>query len=183
MLQLIDEYGNDDEYTSLREFIVHVDRLVDICNNNTDKHCFRINSPDHNHIEELLEILDFFGKWNSESLLSKRKDHFMTRECFEDVQWLIFGIVGHAKCFLKKDESRIMVQRNGGSDVCEHEFSGIRSRNNKPNHNECDEIVARRTNIRAHNLFGIRKTNCSAPIIASEVLGPLKKRARYKQIK
>ena len=30
----------------------------------------------------------------------------MTRECFEDIQWLIFGIVGRAKCFLKKDKSR-----------------------------------------------------------------------------
>ena len=76
-----------------------------------------------------------------------------------------------------------MVQRNGGSDVCEHEFAGIRCRNNKPNHNECDEIVARRTNIRTHNLFGISKTNSSAPIIADELLRPLKKRARYKQIK
>ena len=84
------------------------------------KGCEPINSPDHRHIGELLDILDIFCEWRNES---PEKIHFIPWQSFEDLVYLIIGIIGVSKLYLKKDKSRILVQRRSGSDDVEHEFA------------------------------------------------------------
>ena len=41
-------------------------------------------------------------------------------------------MIGIASTYPKEDKTRVMVQRRGGSDDCEHEFGGIREKTINP---------------------------------------------------
>ena len=107
-LRLIDRCapncGGISKYSSQIEVIKKVDRLVDICNNtsmsnrNEFKGCEMINSPDHFHLEELFDILELFSEWRAEA--GKNQEEFITWQSYEDLCWLVFGIVGMAKTYL-----------------------------------------------------------------------------------
>ena len=56
----------------------------------------------------------------------------------------MIGIVGISKKYLKEDNSRTMIQRNGGTDDCENEFAERRQRNNKPSSFDCNQITSRK---------------------------------------
>ena len=73
----------------------------------------------------------------------------------------MIGIVGISKTYLKEDNSRTMIQRNGGTDDCENEFAGTRWRNNKPSSFDSNQIISRRTGVRAHSFTTKAKNNTS----------------------
>ena len=87
-----------EKYESLKSMIMKIDRFVNIMNN-TDVS----DSPDHFHIQELLDIMVFFCKWKDET---KDKDNnSITWQCHEDLSWLIFATIGIARTYLKADKS------------------------------------------------------------------------------
>ena len=88
---------------------------------------------------------------------------------------MIIGIIGVSKLYLKKDKSRILVQRRSGSDDVEHEFAGIRVRNPKPTALDVREISARRTGSRASTFNALCKANTSSDkdIFVDEVAAKL----------
>ena len=47
-------------------------------------------------------------------------------QSYEDLMWLVLGIVGISITHLKENDSRTMIQRNGGTDNCENEFAGTK---------------------------------------------------------
>ena len=68
-----------------------------------------------------------------------------------------------------------MVQRRGGSDDCEHEFGGIRERNDKPSALDVQQVVSRRTGTKTSTFNAISKANTSGDkdIYASEITSKL----------
>ena len=79
--------------------------------------------------------------------------------------------IGIATIYLKEDKSRVMVQRRGGSDDCEHEFGGIRERNAKPSALDVQQGVARRTGTKSSTFNALSKANTSGDknIYTSEI--------------
>ena len=170
MVRLIDDYadncGGRDSYKSLKLMVSKIDRLVDIMNN-TDvsnrgerKGCEILDSPDHFHIQELLDILIFFCKWKDE--VGDDIDKYITWQSHEDLSWLIFSTIGLAQTYLKTDKSRRLCQRRSGTDDCEHEFAGTKLRNPKPTQNDMRKHTARRTGTRTSGMFTkLNKANTS----------------------
>ena len=70
-------------------------------------------------------------------------------------------IVGLSKIYLKEDNSRTMIQRNGETDDCENEFAGTRQRNNKPSSFDCNQIISRKIGVQAHSFTKEAKNNTS----------------------
>ena len=66
-----------------------------------------IDSPDHEHLDELLQILLTFQKWKKDI---KDPKAYIPWQSDEDLCWLIFSIVGISKTYLKADKSRVLVQ-------------------------------------------------------------------------
>ena len=62
-----------------------------------------IDSPDHFHIQELLDIMVFFCKWKDEA--KDKDDNYITWQCHKDLSWLIFATIGIARTYLKADKS------------------------------------------------------------------------------
>ena len=126
------------EYGPLMEIVAQIDRLVDICNGNRAKGCEWINSPNHKHIKELRQVLTLFHKWRESS---EEANEFITWQSWEDLLSLVYGIEGVAKMYLHEDGSRKMVQRLGGTDCCENQFSAIRGMNSNPTYAQsCDHL-------------------------------------------
>ena len=92
----------------------------------------------------MINILEIFAEWKSDS---QTKANFIPWQSYEDLILLVTTIVGLATVYLKEDKSRVMVQRRGGSDDCEHEFGGIRERNSKPTALDVQQGVARHKDI------------------------------------
>jgi hypothetical protein len=145
------QHNGDSEklYAPLKTLISSCDRLVDICNANGKKECEYIDSPDHFHIKELRDILQLFHEWKESC---KSKDEFITKESYEDLCWLVYGLEGVAKEYLKQDKSRRMMQRRGGSDCCENEFASFRQANCNPTEFDLRTIEARRAAFRGHDV-------------------------------
>ena len=124
-----DHCGGTDKYKSILEIISNIDLLVNICNGTNMsskgvyKGCECINTPHHPHIGDLLNIMETFDMWELESGEDKR--HFITKKSYEDLIYLVVGIVGLASTYLKPGGSRTIVQSCSGSNVVEHEFAGI----------------------------------------------------------
>ena len=159
VINLIDRYTKDDcdkmkMYAPLKNIIHACDRVVDIWNANHSKKCECINSPDHPHVKELHSILLLFAEWRNES--SDRYE-FITRESLEDLCWMIYGIDGISKIYLKKDSLLRMMQRRGGSDVCENEFAAFRQSNSNGTEFDIRGIEARRAAYRGHNVSSFSK--------------------------
>ena len=182
VIQLIDRYadkcGGVSKYAPIRVLIANIDRLVDICNNThmnsrgLVKGCEEIDSPTHFHIQELINILEIFAEWKSDS---QTKANFIPWQSYEDLILLVTTIVGLATVYLKEDKSRVMVQRRGGSDDCEHEFGGIRERNSKPTALDVQQGVARRTGTKTCTFNAISKANTSGDtnIFSNEITAKL----------
>ena len=190
MVRLINDYakicGGEKKYESLKLMIIKIDRLVDIMNN-TDvsnrgekKGCKMIDSPDHFHIQELLDIMVFFGKWKDEA--KDKDDNYITWQCHEDLSWLIFATIGIARTYLKEDKSRRMCQRKSGTDDCEHEFAGSRLRNPKPTQGDMRKVTARRAGTRSSSAFtNLNKSNTSGDksIYVDELIRPIRKKRKF----
>ena len=99
-------------------------------NRGENKGCEILNSPSHFHLQELLNILITFTEWKNEAGVNVKE--FVPWQTYEDLCYLIFGLVGLSRCYLQEDKGWTLVQRKNGSDDVEHEFAGIRVRNPKP---------------------------------------------------
>ena len=121
---ICDVLGGMYEVEPMIAIIEKIDRMINIWNNTSMgsrkvwKGCEMINSPTHFHIEELFEILDVFCEWKEEA--NNNTKELIPWQSFEDIVWLVSGIVGISKTYLKEDGTRIMVQRNGGTDCCKN---------------------------------------------------------------
>ena len=82
-----------DTHGRLVELCQHMDRLVDIINSRGDRGCGPVDGLDHKHIGELLDVLEWFSAWHAEAAARGNLQNFITREAFEDMNWLILGIV------------------------------------------------------------------------------------------
>ena len=185
MLQLIDRHackcGGIEKYAPIRALIANIDRLVDICNNTrmnnrgVVKGCEEIDSSNHFHLNELISILVIFAEWKAEA---KTKAHFIPYQSYEDLIQLVTTIIGIATVYLKPNKSRVMVQRRGGSDDCEHEFGGIRQKNDKPSALDVQKGVARRTGTKTSTFNALSKANTAGDkdIYTSEITATLKRK-------
>jgi len=126
------------EYTGMRELVVRMNRLVDICNcrgDRVDPPAPAINSRNHSLLGELASTMSFFTKWR---IAIDRCPDFKTaqeRECAKlsiethtGLQRLILGHICSCLCFLPElhpASTHIMSYnaRRAMSDPCENEFS------------------------------------------------------------
>ena len=162
-------------------------RLTDICNatgvsdRGVHKGCECIDSPDHLHLNELLSILKVFCKWKSDTGTNTEK--YLPWQSHKYLCWLVFSLVGISKLYLKKDLSRVMVQRRAGTDDCEHEFAGSRLRNPKPTQGDMRKVTARRAGTRCSSVFtNLNKSNTSGDksIYVDELIKPIRKKRKFK---
>ena len=188
ILRYAEQCGGIDKYSSILKIIENIDRLVDICNGTQMsskgvwKGCECIDLPDHEHISELLGILETFVVWKKES--GENKSHFITKESYEDLIYLVIGIVGISSTYLKANRSKTMVQSRSGSDVVEHEFAGIRQRNSKPTGLDVRQCVARRSATRSSTFTAINKANTkglSSDLYCSEITAPMHRKQKTKK--
>jgi len=155
VVSLIERYGANDDaeiaqednsiremYGPLKELIASCDRLIDIWNGNREKKCENIDSPNHPHINELRKILVLFDNWRAEC--GNNKEQFITKETWEDLCWLVYGLEGLANQELKDDKSRRICQRRGGSDCCENTFAAYRQGNSNGTELDIRQMEARR---------------------------------------
>jgi hypothetical protein len=105
------------------------------------KKCTKIHSPNHPHLDELLDVVRLFYRWKKE--VGKEKELFIPETTFEDLCWMVFAVVGVAKEYLDKDESLVMPQKKSGSDVCENHFGNIRAQGAKPSAITVQQLTAR----------------------------------------
>ena len=148
------EFDVEDEYRPLKEIIQSCDRLVDIWNANYSKKCCCIDSPDHSHLKELHSIMLLFYEWKNGC---NTKNEFITNETWEDLCWMVYGMEGLASKYLKKDGSLRMMQRRGGSDVCENEFAAFRQSSSNGTEYDIRGIEARRPTYHVHNIGSFNK--------------------------
>ena len=100
-------------------------------------------------MKELRCILHLFAEWRSEN---ESKNAFITNETWEDLCWLVYGIEGVSREYLSSDKKQRMMQRRGGSDVCEFEFAAFRQSNSNGSEYDIRGIKARRSAYRGHNV-------------------------------
>ena len=103
------------------------------------------------------------------------KSHFIPWQSYEDLVYLVVGIVVLAATHLKEDKDRTMVQRRSGSDDVEYEFSGICQRDSAPNTGDVRTVVSRRSATRACSFSCANKANTSGDdnIYCDELTGKL----------
>lgn len=171
VLQMIEDYCADNEeekqrYSSLLLCVKYLDTLVDICNHPIDKNFKRdpegnryecITSDNHEYIKYLEEILKFFSDWDNESRNEvKDLNNFIPKTLFESFAWLVYGLKGVASQIPK---GCAMVQRRGGTDHVEHEFSYIRHKNPNPGIADARGMIGQQTGFRSTNFAKNVKTN------------------------
>eukprot|EP00978_Attheya_sp_CCMP212_P047092 scaffold421221_cov91-Attheya_sp.AAC.2 len=193
MIQLIDEYsekcGGVSEYAPSREIIASLDRLIDICNNtgmsgnNVFKGCEPICSPTHSHLPELARILMLFTEWKNEA--GSNKDAFISQQSYEDLTWLVFGFTGIAQSYLDEDGSKVMIQKRGGSDCCEHHFADLKCSNRRGGIDESRKSSARAAGVTSCTFSGSSKTNTSGDkqLLKREINSPMPRKKPAKRHK
>lgn len=134
--------GKKEDYAGMLELFEKVDRLVDIINvTKRERRVEYISCPRHKHVYELFSILQLFEEWKKEAGGLTKK--YITRETYEDLKWMVFGLAGLACTYLKDDNSLKLHQGRSGSDVCEHFFAKIRQINTNPTMQQCREITSK----------------------------------------
>ena len=95
---------------------------------------------------------------------------------------MVFAIIGIARSYLLKDKTRTMVQRRGGSDDCEHEFAGIKVRNQKPTQGDARAHVAKRTGTRSSCFTSINRSNTrgDSSMYTEELIEPRRKKTKLR---
>ena len=99
------EDGDLEQFEDIIELFEKIDRLVDVVNGTRremDVHF--LDCPQHKHVFELFSVLQLFEEWKDwcEGFTFK----FITRESYEDLQWMCFGLIGVACTYLSADKSR-----------------------------------------------------------------------------
>ena len=155
-------------FDGLQELCKKVDRLVDICNSKEEKHCHAIKSASDPHIYELLDILLWFAEWQqglAASGLDEKQQalSFLPTPCWEDLQSLVFGLVGLSVCYLSRGlkanagkSDAILICRRVQQDILEHHFAQLRQftggGTSQPNAEQCIQGDNHSTSMRIANL-------------------------------
>lgn len=189
MVELIDCYTDQLEsksegYASLRALATRVDCLVDIVNathmhNGKCKGCKDIDIPDHEHITEMLEIVEWFTEWYEQSEETRSEVTrkvakatgwkpkkgtniwYVPKSTYEDLCWLVLGLSGIAVTYLKTDGSRVLDQSRSGSDTCKHTFASIPNANCNPTLLDARKPVAKASVVKANTFHGTSRANTS----------------------
>ena len=170
MIRMIRDYcefhedGDTEEWETIIEVLEKVDRTVDIINCRRDRGFECIDCPQHKHIYELFSVLQLFEEWKEDA--GGFTFEFITRQTYEDLQWMVFGIAGIACRYLNPDKSRKMHQGRSGSDVCEHFFAKVRQNNSNPTLAQCRAITSKISglSISSNHLFNFRNKSNTAGI-------------------
>ena len=171
------------------EIIFELDQLIDLMNatdnhNRVKKLGGKINSPTHHHLVELLKTLALLNVWKKKA--GKFKERFITNESFEDLTWMVYGVVGVSMTFLKADKKYVFDQGRSRSDYCEHHFGNIRMRYNNANLQNCEYATAKAPTSRSCKFSVKTRTNTSGARkkTKSELFQPMfKKGGKLKGIK
>ena len=155
--RLIDDSVNFGKHSKetlapMRELLSCVDRLIDIMNATSKDdadfvNCERINSPRHPLLGELLNILNVFTVWKEQAGIFTTQ--FITRESFEDLNWMILSIIGASSHYLDINKSKTLAQDRSNSDDCEHHFCNIRIRNSSASVQNCEHWAAHAQAVRS----------------------------------
>ena len=137
------------DYQPMIDLFTKVDRLVDIWNGTNHKkgkvrNVELINKPKHRHITELFDVLRLFEEWKKEGK-GKFTKNFITKQTYEDLVWMVFGIAAVACLNLDEDGSKTMHQGRGGTDVNENFFSRMRYINSNPTMQQAREAASQVT--------------------------------------
>ena len=179
------EYEIED-YEPMIELFGKIDRLVDIMNGNGFKGKNRdvelINQPKHRHVFELFDILRVFEEWKTESGGFTKK--YITKQTYEDLVWMIFGVAAHAALYLKTDGSNTMHQGRSGTDVCEHFFAMIRYINSNPTMQQAREGASKVSSgigMESHKFSTESKTNSGTAddVTPADMLAPINKKQKF----
>ncbi|EJK64027.1 hypothetical protein THAOC_15281 [Thalassiosira oceanica] len=184
-----------EDYEPMIKLFDKVDRLVDIWNgSNYKKSKVRdvelINKPKHRHIQELFDVLRVFEEWKEEGG-GKFTKNFITKQTYEDLVWMVFGVAAVASLYLKDDGSLVMHQGRGGSDVCEHFFAKLRYINPNPTMDQAREGASRITSTAGayqHVFVQVKKGNSGTAVgdistTAAQVMAPMESKKSSKRPK
>ena len=99
-----------EDLAPMREIIFTLDQSIDIMNATANHNGVKelgetINSPTHHHLVKLLETLALLNDWKKEA--GKFKERFITNESFEDLAWMVFGVIGVFMTYLKADKKYV----------------------------------------------------------------------------
>ena len=136
-------------------YIAVMDRFIDIMNGTRDKDCELIDSANHRHLFELLDVVKFHTSWKNQA--GKNKLAYQPISTFEDTVWTCIGIVGVAMKQLRGCHN--IVQRRHGSDICQEAFCYKRDKNVNADHLNTNQIMARNLHSGLFNLAASRKAN------------------------
>ena len=99
---------------------------MDIINSRGDRGCGPVDGLDHKHIGELLDTLEWFSAWRVEANARGNLQNFITRESFEDMNWMILGVVCGISDLLGGGEAQGSVAwRPGGEGVRLPRYGGV----------------------------------------------------------
>ena len=132
-----------------------MNRFIDVMNGNPEKGCGNIDSADHNHVYELLDVVKFHTEWRDQH--RKNSQHFLPKTTYQDIVWCAIGVVGVAQKQLR--DGHTMVQRRHGSDICEKSFCQKRNKNANANALQTNQIMARNASSQLWTLAASRKSN------------------------
>ena len=96
MIRMIRDYyelhedGDTEEWDTVIEVLEKIDKTVDIINCRWDRRVDYIDCPQHKHIYELFYVFQLFGEWKENT--GGFTFEFITRQIYEDLQWMVFGI-------------------------------------------------------------------------------------------
>ena len=109
-----------EEWEQVIDVIDRIDRMVDVLNARWDRGAEQIDLPQHKYIFELFSVLQMFEEWKDD--VGGFTFEFITRQTYEDLQWMIFSVVGISCKYLDLNKSKKTNQKRGGTDVCEYCF-------------------------------------------------------------
>ena len=136
-------------------YIAVMDRFIDVMNGTRDKNCELINSVNHRHVFELLDVVKFHTAWKKQA--GDNKWSYQPNLTYKDTVWTCIGIVGVAMKRLHGNHN--MVQRRHGSDICEESFCFKRDKNVNADHLNTNQIMARHSHSGLFNMAASRKAN------------------------
>lgn len=124
-----------------------------------------------------------FEDWKEEA--GGFTDKFITRQTYEDLVWMVFGVAAIACTCLEEDESLVFHQGRSGSDPCEHFFAMIKNINPNPTLQQLRQCSSKCANFIKSNLFSFKGKNnaAGAPKDHSDYMQPMMKRPNSKKQK
>ena len=145
-------------FDSYIELCSQTDRFVDVVNGNFSKGCSNINSPNHEHVYDLLDYVKFLTHWKAQADMHNNPNLYFPRTTHEDTVWTALSFVIIARTQLPKDFD--LVQRRGGTDFLEKTFCQSRGKNSGANAQGTNGQIAGISSNALLSMSGSAKGNC-----------------------